>query len=56
MMFCIIYSNVYIILPSATNGYSCPSLMPGSISTSNIFSSGTNLKNKSRQIIPQVKL
>ena len=32
--------------PSATNGYSCPSLMPGSISTSNTFSSGTNLKHK----------
>ena len=32
--------------PSATNGYSCPSLMPGSISTSKTFSSGTNLKHK----------
>ena len=30
--------------PSATNGYSCPSLMPASISISNNFSSGTILQ------------
>ena len=38
------HMNPMASVPSDMNGYSCPSLMPGSISISNDFSSFTNLK------------
>lgn len=40
---CLLLELSPLALPSATKGYSWPSLIPGSISISNSFSSGTIL-------------